>query len=296
MDRPFRVGLLLGAVLEARDLPASQDFYRDVLGDRGTWSASRTTARFSAPSQYLELVHRARPHVPPETARHLALAIGAQRTRSVCEQLARGGVDVSWWREDHPAELDPAPYVDDLSGNRIQLVAGSNGALVDHVGLEFVDLEWAEDLYVKVLGAELDHYHGWSTEHGAEVDAWLAGDDPAAPWTRYTRFSFRSRTDEAHATPQLYLRLGGVRLALFLARSHVQEPPEELVRGAARLVFAVDRPAPEVAAYLAGPGRDIIANRFRGRRIRHEVDGDSVFVRDPGGNFIELRHISPEPT
>ena len=290
MAPPFRVGPLLGAVLESRDLAASQAFYGEVFGDRGTWSGNRAAARFAAASQYLELVHRARPRGSGDTAQHYALTLGGQAVRSVGERVAPRRGEVNWWREDHPSECDPAPYVEDPSGNRVQLVAGSNGGLVDHVGLEFVDLEWAEDLYVKVLGAELDHYHGWSTEHGAEVEAWLAGDDPAAPWTRYSRFSFRSRTDEAHATPQLYVRLGGIRLALFLARRHLQEPPEDVVRGAPRLVFAVDRPADEVADYLAGTGRSIIAERFRGRKIRYEVDGDGVFIRDPGGNFVELRY------
>jgi len=36
MARPFTVGPLLGAVLESRDLAASQAFYGEVFGDRGT--------------------------------------------------------------------------------------------------------------------------------------------------------------------------------------------------------------------------------------------------------------------
>jgi catechol 2,3-dioxygenase-like lactoylglutathione lyase family enzyme len=290
MAPPFTVGPLLGAVLEARDLAASKAFYSAVLGDRVTCVGDRAAARLSGSAQYVELVRRAHPRPVGDTAQHYGIAVGMQPLRSIADRLAHEGHVVSWWREDHPTERDPAPYVEDPSGNRVQLVASNNGALLDHVGLEFVDLEWAEDLYVRVLGATVDHYHGWSSEQGAEVEAWLAGDDPAAPWTRYSRFSFRSRTDEARATPQLCLRLGGVRLALFLARRHIQEPPEEVVRGSPRLVFAVDRPATEVAEFLAGPGTGIIAERFRGRKIRHEVDGNSVFIRDPGANFIELRY------
>ncbi|MBM2812250.1 MAG: hypothetical protein HW416_3009 [Chloroflexi bacterium] len=290
MGSPFRIGALLGAALEVRDLDAAEAFYGEILGESARVERTRGSSHLVMGPQFLELVRRARPRVSADTAQHHALVVSGARIQPLCERLTGEGHQIGWWREDHPAERTPAPYVEDPSGNRVQLAGGRSTGIFDHVALEFADLEWAEDLYVRVLGAEIDHYHGWSSDRGPEVEAWLAGTDPAAPWTRYTRFSFRSRTDEAHATPQLYLRLGGARLAMFLARRHVQEPPEEVVRGTPRLVFSVDRPPSEVAAYFDGRGREIIAERYRGRTIRHETDDDNIFIRDPGGNFIELRY------
>jgi hypothetical protein len=154
--------------------------------------------------------------------------------------------------------------------------------------MEFADLEYAEDLYVTGLGGVVNSYHGWGDEPGIDPQAWVAGDDPCAPWTRYSRFSFRSRTDEAHATPQLFIGFGDTRLGLFLARAHHQEPPEEVLRGTPCVVLRSTQPVAAHAQYLAGPARAAISSRYAGRTIAFEVEGGTIFLRDPGGNHVRL--------
>ncbi|HEY3115670.1 MAG TPA: hypothetical protein VGK54_02910 [Chloroflexota bacterium] len=281
---------LRGVVLPVRDPQVVHAFYEPILrAANGTWTEEPDGLTFTTRSQQIKLVRERWPKALAEAGQHLALRVPNLQARPLADQLQAAGATVEWWHEDYPRERELAPYLTDPSGNRVQLVPSSEYTMpIDHVALEFVDLEWAEDFYVGVLGGRVDYYHGYSTDSGVEVKAWLEGRDPVAPWTRYSRFSFRSRADEAHATPQLFVDFGGPRLALFLERSHLQEPAEDLVRGTPRLIFRTSATASEAAAHLAGPGRALVAKRFRGRTIPFEIDGDRVFVRAPSGNFLEL--------
>jgi hypothetical protein len=75
---------------------------------------------------------------------------------------------------------------------------------------------------------------------------------------------------------QLFVR---VRLSLvgqILAREHRQEPPEDILRGTPRLIFGTPCPRAAVAAALAA------------RDLPHRAVGRRVYLRDPGGNYLEL--------
>lgn len=290
-DRPpFSQPVVTRAIVEVKGLPVTRDFYSLLFRNNpGDWEETQGSLVFHAGRQSIEFVRNPRLRIPRETAQHHAYRISREQLPELAADLVGQAHGLNWWHEDGPFERDVMPYVDDPIGNRIQLVASDDTrSLLDHVALEFVDLEWAEDFYVKVLGGELVGYSGWSTDSGPEVKAWLDGQDPSALWTRYQRFSFRSRTIEAHATPQLFVRFGETTLCLFLARTHNQEPPEEIIRGTPRVVLRTDRPAAEAAAWLSGPAQEMIASRYRGRRIRFEQEGRHIYLRDPGGNFVEL--------
>lgn len=281
---------IAGAILEVKDLGATRAFY-DLLFQEagGRWKQRRTSAVYEAGRQTIEFVRRARPKTSDATAQHHAFRVGANRMGEVVNALIRAGHGVNWWHEDHPSEQELSPYVEDPSGNCVQLVASEpDGALLDHIGLEFADLEYAEDFYVTGLGGSVDSYHGWGDEPGVDVGAWIEGDDPCAPWTRYTRFSFRSRTVEPHATPQLFVGFGDTRLGLFLARAHHQESPEEVLRGTPRVLLRSSKNVSLHAQYLAEPARAAISSRYSGRTISFEVEGTTIFFRDPGGNYVQL--------
>lgn len=282
---------LAGAVLEARDLGATRAFYDPIFRHtRGSWEEQGGALLFRVDGQEMQFVRRGRPRASGETAQHVGFRLPAARARAAADELRAAGFGVDWWHEDGPGERDLQPYLLDPSGNRVQIILSeADGSLLDHVALEVVDLDYAESVYRDGLGGQLEAYPGWTTDHGPEIKAWLAGDDPCAPWTRYSRFSFRSRTDEGHITPQLFLRFGEGRLALFLARAHHQEPPEEVVKGTPRVVLTCPSLASEVAEHLAGPARAQVSKHFRGRTIRFTVEGSSIFLRDPGGNYLELR-------
>lgn len=310
-DRPpFSQPVVTRAIVEIKGLPVTRDFYGLLFRDNpGEWEETQEGLIFRTARESIEFVRRGRPRISGQTAGHHAYRVRRGRLPELAEKLVEAGHRVSWWHEDGPFERDVTAYLEDPSGNVVQLApsgpvaelrsagrteasaptsADDSAGLLDHVTLEFVDLEWAEDFYVKALGGELVGYSGWSTDSGPEVKAWLDGQDPSAPWTRYQRFSFRSRTMEAHATPQLFVRFGETMLCLFLARAHNQEPPEEIIRGTPRVVLRTDRPAAEVAAWLSGPAQEMIASRYRGRRMRFEQEGRHIYLRDPGGNFVEL--------
>jgi len=282
--------LLSGIVIEVKNLDETRAFYDVVFRHTpGEWEEGRGISRFRAGEQTVEFVRRARPRTSGSTACHYAYRVSATHLPSVVEALRATGHAVEWWHEDHLDEREMMPYIADPSGNWVQLVASETGdGLVDHVGMELTDLEYAEDFYVLGLGGIVDSYHGFGDEPGISARAWTEGDDPCAPWTRYSRFSFRSRTVEGHVTPQLYVGFGGARLGLFLARDHHQEPPEEVLRGTPCVRLRSGQPVAAVAEYLAGPARAGMASRYSGRTIAFEVEGNTIYLRDPGGNYVQM--------
>jgi len=282
--------LLSGIVVEVKDLRATRAFYEIVFQHTpGTWREERGSIRFSAGGQAVEFVRRARPRTSGSTALHHAYRVSAGQLPATVDALRAIGHTGDWWHEDHVSERDLMPYFSDPSGNWVQLVASDAvDGLVDHVGMEFADLEYAEDFYVMGLGAVVDSYHGLGDEPGLSAQPWTEGDDPCAPWTRYRRFSFRSRTVEGRITPQLYIGLGGVRLGLFLARGHNQEPPEDVVKGTPSVRLRTGRSVAAVAEHLGGAARAAISARYSGRTIAFEVEGNTIYLRDPGGNYVQL--------
>jgi catechol-2,3-dioxygenase len=84
---------------------------------------------------------------------------------------------------------------------------------------------------------------------------------------------------------QIYLRIGEVPFALYLANQHFQEPPEEALVGTPRTAFAVTE------SILDETRRRLVEANWPFVGPRTETDGpvrQALFFKDPGGNFIEL--------
>jgi len=123
--------------------------------------------------------------------------------------------------------------------------------------------------------------------------AWGEGRDDCAPGTRrwdkrYTTIEHEGQLPRPNA--QLFVTFApGVTLGIYLATEHRQEPPPDQFAGTPRLCFRT------------GPGGlDALERHLREVRLRcmpasrdsggpFERKGESLFVRDPGGNFLEFQ-------
>lgn len=282
-----------GAFIEVADLEATRTFYGAIFADRaGDWLEEGDRLAFRSPEQTLTFVRRSEPRSLPETGQHQAYRVRSERLEQLVQQLMAAGRSVDRWREDHPSERALAPYVQDPSGNRVQLVGHADPARpLDHVGIEVHDLETAEVFYVKVLGGIVDYYHGRRVHDYVQAAAWGEGSDPCAPWTRLwpgpgLSTNPRHKARASHPNQQAFVRFGDTVVALILASKHRQEPPEELVRGTPRLVLRTDDRVSDVPPALARPP---VSLRPEERlRLSFEQEGESIFLRDPAGNFVEV--------
>lgn len=277
-------------VLEVSDVTRALHFYCDLLGfaERGQGAEGTVLAHGDGE---VVLVERASPKTLPETGVHWAFRYPASTVEDVAARLVRGGVAVHRYREDRAAERADPRYAGDPDGNRIQLVAGERAGF-DHAAIETHDLEWSEVFYTQVLGGVVEARVGWRMDDYVRAWAWGRGEDQCAPGTRrhdkrYTRVENEAVLPRPNA--QVFVALApGVVLGVYLATEHRQEPPPSALRGTPRLAF---RTTPA--------GLDQIERRLREVRLRclpvssfggpFERDGDAIFARDPGGNFIELR-------
>jgi len=273
-------------VVEVADLERSRAFYGDVLGLEGAATDEGTAYRCGDGD--VVLAQRATPRVLPDSGTHFALRLERSSLDGVLARAASAGVVVHRYREDRPAEeADPA-YVSDPDGNRVQLVAGMTRG-IDHVAVETHDLEWSETFYTQVLGGVVEFRVGWRMQDYEAAWAWGEGKDDRAPGTRrwdkrYTTIEGQARMPRPNA--HLFVTLGpGVTVGVYLATEHRQEPPPDAVRGTPRTILAADRASLEAVLERAEE------LRLRPQRTvrSHERVGDRVFLRDPGGNFLELR-------
>jgi catechol 2,3-dioxygenase-like lactoylglutathione lyase family enzyme len=264
-----------GAAIEVADLGRARHFYADILGL----------------GSFPELVRTAEPRTLPDGGVHLAYRLGTSALESALSRLAAAGVEVHTYREDRPAERDQNRYCTDPDGNRVQLVLGEEPG-IDHAAIEVHDIEWAEVFYTHVLGASVETRVGWHMRDFDGALAWGAGQDDCAPgarrWDkRYTTIEHKGQLPRPNA--QLYLTLApGVTLGVYLATEHRQEPPPEQFRGTPCVRFR------------AGPGGvAAIERRLREVRLRclprsadtggpYERQDGALFLRDPGGNFLEI--------
>lgn len=281
--------LIAGVTLEASDLAATRAFYDPIFRDAGgDWSEGRRNLTFRARRQTIEFVLKARPRTFADAGNHQAYRVRPSRLESLVAELTRAGHAVDWWREDHPAERKPSAYLLDPSGNRVQLVASDNpSVLLDHAAVEVFEFDYVEHVYLDNLGGQIDYYHGWKIEDYDDARAWAAGDDPCAPWTRRDNPGWTDFRDNGRANPNLrvarpntheFIRFGDTRLCLISATKVRQEPPEEMVRGTPRVVLHSGQPAAEVVASLSAT-----------LPIPFEHQGRSAFLKDPDGNFLEVR-------
>lgn len=287
---PYRPDLVSGVVLEAADLGRTASFYEPIFRwTGGHWIEGSRTLAYEASRQRIEFVQRGRPRTLPDSGHHQAYRVPSEDLQSLVSVLERAGHHVDWWHEDYPSERGLSPYFHDPAGNRVQLVPAEGGdVLLDHGVFEVHDIEHAELFYVHALGGEASFDCGWSVDDYHGLEGWMAGDDPAAPWTRRINYSYRDHLPEPLVNPQVYLSFGPTRLGFVLTAVHRQEPPPFQVKGTPRMVLHSHCPADEVERHLSTVVVSPIALNYAGGRVAYEREGDHFFLRDPSGHFVEL--------
>ncbi|MPZ14999.1 MAG: hypothetical protein GEU73_11350 [Chloroflexi bacterium] len=289
----FQCTTIAGAVVEIADPGATRAFYEIVFADAaGRWVEEEDTLTYRAGSQTVEFVRAAGPRAPG-VGRHIGYHVRRDRLPRLVEQLAASGHGADWWREDRQSERDVSAYLRDPDGNCVQLVATDFiSPLVEHVTIEVHDLETADVFYVKALGGTADYYHGRRVQDYMQAAAWGEGRDPCAPWTRLwpgpgLSTNPRHTPKASHPNQQLFVRFGPTVLGAVLAPTHQQEPPEELVTGTPRVLFRTAQSPSDIPALLASPPVSLLPeDRIP---LAHARRGQSVFMRDPGGNFVEIQ-------
>ncbi|MGE5540191.1 MAG: VOC family protein [Gemmatimonas sp.] len=281
------------------DLDAARAFYCDVLGFADAGSdllpeCGRHRVVAAASGQRVALtVDAALP--PADTGIHQAYRVTADVRRAILDRLAARQIPVATYREDRPAEKTDNCYVLDPFGNRIQLVVAAGGgpgiAAIDHVGVQCIDIEWMELFYVGRLGLSVNHLVGASTADYERAAAWGEGKEDMAPGTRRwdKRFYVAPGQNPLIARPnmQMFLNAGRDVFGIFLATKHDQEPPEELTVGAPRTSFVVPENQLEIVAGRArDAGLSLVGPVAHPRSVGW---AKSLYVRDPGANFVEFR-------
>jgi catechol 2,3-dioxygenase-like lactoylglutathione lyase family enzyme len=287
-------------VVESSDLKRGVEFYRHLgfaavdskrLPNCGDHALLQMTS-----GQLLVLSRNEQPRSLPETGTHQAYRVTPRERDAIGEKLTAAGVPMHRYKEDRPVESSDNFYFFDPDGNRIQLVASSGspdlqGKVlgIDHAAIESHDLEWAEDFYVKRLGWTAENRVGWRTEDYARAKLWGEGKEDMAPGTR--RWDRRYTTMEQkrllpRPNTQLFVRIGDGTLGIFLATQHRQEAPEEQIIGTPRVGVRTSRAVLEKTATLLAETRSPAEGP-----VEHPSGSPialSLYVRDPGGNFIEL--------
>jgi catechol 2,3-dioxygenase-like lactoylglutathione lyase family enzyme len=287
-------------VVEVSDLKRGEEFYRSLgfssLGNDLLPECGRSIAFAAASGQWLVIAECGQPRSLPETGVHQAYAVTASDRAAIEKRLTARDVAIHTYKEDRPEEENDNFYFFDPDGNRIQLVAAEgatnscNQVLgIDHAAIESHDLEWAEDLYVNRLGLTVDHRVGWRTEDYVRAKLWGEGKAHMAPGTRrwdqrYTVMEQRRRL--ARPNTQLFVRIGEAVLGIYLATQHRQEPPEEQIIGTPRIGLRADRAVLERAARFLADHR--VPIRGPVEQPRSAPLAVSLYVRDPGGNFLEI--------
>jgi len=303
---PGRVDLdrLAGVLLEASDLDATRSFYERLFAGRsGQWQASKGRLVYEQDRETIGFIRRAPPRTLSDGGQHHGLRVPAGRIESLLRELEGAGCEIERWREDHPSERQLSAYVCDPDGNRLQLVAAGEAGLLDHTAIEIHHFDYCEYLYVNVLGGRVDYYHGWRSTDIIEAQAWAAGGDPCAPWTRRDNPHYRDflvadpvsgqlrptrnsvgagggegRLRVPRPNGQLFVAYGsGPYLVLVSATAVRQQPREEQLEGTPRLVFGTRLSTGDVV------------DRLVQTPLPFQRGDGAVFVRDPDGNFCEVR-------
>ena len=286
-------------VIEASDPMKSAAFYNDVLGLETVpgpqWPQCGAAVTLAA-GRGQNLILAAASDLPDlhETGVHQAFGLSHGARERAASRLEALGVKVETYGEDPPDETTGGFYFFDPDGNRIQLVAMAGfkdhaPPALHHSAVQVADILWAEQFYTEILGLVAVHRVGWKTADYARAQAWADGKEDMAPGTRRLDKRYTSMVENrvvARVNPQVYFACGDGRLGVFLANQHMQESPEDACLGTPRVALRVGPGAIERAQ-----GRLSEVNwRFEGP-VFHEPGlavSASIYLRDPGGNFIEL--------
>jgi catechol-2,3-dioxygenase len=302
-ETAIRLGLgflgLSHIVIEVANPDETATFYQDVLGLEGSpidpWPLCGNSRILTAGrNQHLILAARAdRPDLH-DTGVHHAYAVSERQRDQISAKLDGLGIEVFSYVEDPPEESTLGFYFFDPDGNRVQLVAQPGAGkqplpIFHHTAIQVADILWTESFYTEVLGFEPMHRVGWSTADYARAKAWEEGKEDMAPGARRMdqRYSdIVGKRKMPRVNMQVYLTCGEQVFAIYLANRHIQEPPEDQCAGTPRTAFAVTAEGLETAGNRL---RD--ANwRFQGPVTHdpHMPISASIYLRDPGGNFIEF--------
>lgn len=288
-------------VLEVSDLRRSEEFYREILGfkfpGRDRWpDAGRSSLLAIAGDQHVILSESAAPRTSRETGVHQAYRVVHAGRDATARKLAAHGGEIFHYKEDRPVEAADNFYFYDPDGNRVQFVLSNRNSgaaatiqAIDHAAVEVVDIEWAEDFYVHILGLAVDHRVGWRTEDYVRAKLWGEGKEEMAPGTR--RWDKRYTVMEQkrllpRPNTHFFVRAGDGVIAIYLATQHRQEPPEEQIVGTPRIALRTEAGGLEAAAELLTRAR----KSFHGP-LSHPSSAPiaaSLYFKDSGGNFLEL--------
>ncbi len=158
---------------------------------------------------------------------------------------------------------------------------GTRVAMVD-------DLVLAERFYAELLGEKICGRGSIDTRYMLSTDEFLES-------RRRTSSRERSNGESdfwVNRPPHSNVTIGEAKVSLYLADHHIQEPPPEQLRGAPRLALTATAEQMERAVtVLQSHGVP-----FEGP-VRHAPPCpavESVYFRDPAGNFLELCRLSDD--
>ncbi|HTI86887.1 MAG TPA: VOC family protein [Alphaproteobacteria bacterium] len=284
-------------VVDVESLDVAEKFY-DALGfasvghDQWPVAGAAPSATLEAGAgQYVVLAKGPARNDPRISAAHTAYALPKGARDNLVETLTTKGVAVHRFREDRPSEAGDNVYIDDPSGNRIQLVArdGAPALSIDHAGLETNNILWSREFYQTWLGLPVEHRVGWKTDdYLAAKSLGEKGMEAAMPGSRYwnERYSqFETEKKALRPCPQLYFTVGGTSLAVYLASRQYQAPRDDVLSGTPCLgLSTTDEGLKQMAGFLREQERAIEGP------VTHAKGpiAASLSVKDPGANFLEF--------
>ena len=293
---------LAHSVIEVADLARARAFYGERLGLRTVaehWPDREETCLVCPSGQSLVLRQAAAPRIFAETGVHQAYRATPAAIARIVTGLAADGIAVQRYHEDRPAEQNAPCYFADPDGNRIQLVGQESGdgagiLAIDHTAIQASDMEWIEDFYADRLGLAVDHRVGWNTKDYVRAREWGEGKEDMAPGTRRWDERYRDIPGGkpgqgrrvARPNMQIFYKMGDSILAVYLATSHMQEPPLRQATGSPRSGYWTDGASLERTASVLSEARIAMLGP-----VRHPANSPiaaSLYFRDPCGNFIEL--------
>lgn len=291
---------IAGLAIAVNDPATAKGFYLRALGGDAMGSdvlphcGPHELIRFPS-GQFLALARMEDRLDLTETGVHQAYRAAPGTLDAVLGHLESEGIEVFRYREDREAEQGDRIYFFDPDGNRVQIVIRDGGEDtdraygIDHATVQVPDMMWAEHFYGTILGLSAESRFGLRTADHAEARIWAKGEDDMAPGTRRLDklyMTMGGQNEVPRTNMQVYYTAGDGVIGIYLATSHFQEPPEEQLAGAPRVILAAPLATLEAAATrLEAAGRPFLGP------VTHPKSAPcaaSLNFRDTGGNFIEI--------